>query len=189
VTAQHIPPGDPGTAGDIHVLRGSAHGVTPRGDQLLRYDAIDDAPVGSLGYAVAVGDLNHDGIADVAVTHASADANEAGAVTVLYGAAGGLQVNSARSFTQDSAGIGGANRPDVDYWGLTLRIGDVGGSRTADLLVADPYEPVGGQDAGLVNVLWGSAAKVSGNHSTTISEATPGIAGDPESTDRFGIAL
>jgi hypothetical protein len=148
-----------------------------------------DTPVGSLGVAVAVVDLDNDGIADVAVTHASADANEAGAVTVLYGARGGLATAGSRTFTQESPGVGGDNRPDVDYWGLSLRIHDAGRSAVEDLLVSDPFEPVDSQDAGIVTVLWGSSAPVSGTRSSTVSEATPGIPGTPESTDRFGTGL
>jgi hypothetical protein len=187
VTALHIPPGGPGTGGAVQVLRGSSRGVTAKGDQLLRYAAIVDGAVGGLGHAVEVGDLDRDGIEDVAVTHASADANAAGAVTVLYGATGGL--TRAHTFNQDSPGVGGANRPDVDYWGLSMRIGDAGRSAGKDLIVADPYEPVDGQDAGLVTVLWGSTDGVSGTRSTTLVEGTDGIPDVAESTDRFGIGL
>lgn len=189
ITAKHIPPGDAGTGGAVQVLRGTPQGVTARHDELLRYDDLVDDPVGSFGSALAAGDVNRDGVADVAVTHASAVANEAGAVLVLYGGDGGLSVSRRRDFTQGSDGVVGGTTPQVDYWGLGLRIGDAGRSGAPDLVVGDPFEPVAGADAGIVTVLWGSRHRVSGTRSAAVTETTSGIPGTPESGDRFGLGL
>lgn len=189
VTVLQQPTSRSGVTGALHVLRGGPHGVNALGDQYLTYEALVNEPVGALGVALGVGDLNGDGIGDVAVTHGVHDASRNGGVVVVYGNASGLGTKGSRSFTQATTGIGGTRSSVVDYWGITLRVRNVGKSRHADLLVSDPYEPVGGTPSGMFTVLWGSDTGVSGSRSKAVSQDTPGVPGAAEKDDLFGGAL
>jgi hypothetical protein len=173
--------------GALHVLRGSPSGVTATGDQYLTYDLLVDEPVGAIGVELAVGRLDGDEVADVAVTHGSMDDHRWGSVLVLYGSADGIGAHRSRSFTQGTTGIGGAPEP-VDYWGETLAIRDVGRTLAADLIVGDPYEDVGGVEAGMVTVQWGSDAGVSGT-GPQLHQNANGISGWDELGDLFGLGL
>jgi hypothetical protein len=189
VTVLQQPTSTPGAIGAIHVLRGGSEGVHAEGDQYLPYDSVVEEPVGAMGVAVGVGDLNGDGIAEVAVTHGVHPDSRFGGVTVLKGSAAGLRTAGRRSFTQASAGIGGTTSGVVDYWGAYLRIGDAGKSRHRDLIVSDPYQAVGGAQAGMVNILWGSDANVAGSRSDTVTQDSPGVPGASENGDLFGADL
>jgi hypothetical protein len=60
----------------------------------------------------------------------------------------------------------------------------------ADLAVGVPAEDVGGIiDAGAVNVLYGSAAGLTGGGSQRFTQNTPGVGSSPEGLDEFGSAL
>lgn len=186
VAVLQSPTGNAQATGGLHVLRGSPAGVTATGDQYVRYDELAGDAIGALGVDLAVGDLDADGIADVAVTRGVDAGSRYGGVLVVEGASGGLAPATARTLTQASPGVGGVRNTAVDYWGDVVRIRDVGRSGTADLLVADPYEPAGGSASGMVNVLWGAAAGVSGTSSAALTQDTPGIPGASEEGDLFG---
>lgn len=188
VAALQQPTGTAGVQGALHVLRGTRNGVTAARDQYLRYDDLVGAPLGRLGSSLAVGDLNGNGIADVAVTHGTRADHNWGAVLVLYGHRDGLGSHRKRSFTQATEGIGGSLEP-VDYWGEELRIRDAGGTRHADLIVGDMFEDVAGVETGMVNVLWGSASGVRGADSRKLTQDSRGVPGTNEADDHFGSAL
>jgi hypothetical protein len=60
----------------------------------------------------------------------------------------------------------------------------------ADLAVGSPFEDVGGiSDAGAVNVLYGSAGKLTGVGSQLFTQDSPGVGGAAEDLDQFGWAL
>jgi FG-GAP repeat len=105
-------------AGAVNVLvgfPGIGSILTGSGSQLFTQDS---AGVGSdaegsdgFGDALAAGDFNNDGFADLAVGAAFEDAGsvfEAGAVNALPGSAGLLAGVGSQLFTQDSAGVGSA---------------------------------------------------------------------------------
>jgi hypothetical protein len=95
-------------AGVVHVLYGSAAGVTGTGSQL--FTQVGDTPEAhdAFGAALAAGDFNHDGFADLAASAPNEDIGsvpDAGAVSVLYGSAAGLTSTGGQLFTQNSAGV------------------------------------------------------------------------------------
>ncbi|HVM21347.1 MAG TPA: FG-GAP-like repeat-containing protein [Egibacteraceae bacterium] len=186
VAALQEPNGDTDAIGALHVLKGSARGVTANGDVYLRHDALITDALGALGDDLAVGDLDGDRIADVAVSAGHRTEHRWGRVLVLKGSSSGLSV--AGQLTQADAGIPG-RLAAVDYWGSNIRIRNVGGARPADLLVSDPYEVVGGRQAGMVTVLWGATGMPPAGTARGLTQESPGVVGGSERHDRFGGAI
>jgi hypothetical protein len=90
-------------AGGVNVLYGAAGGLTGSGSQFFTQVGSAPEPADFFGAALATGDFNHDGFADLAVGAPFEDAGstvDAGAVSVLYGSAGGLTRTGGQIFTQ-----------------------------------------------------------------------------------------
>jgi FG-GAP repeat len=184
-------------AGAINVLFGTANGLTGAGSQLFHQDV---AGIGSsaelfdfFGAALAAGDLDGDGIDDLAVGvpfESVGTVEAAGAVNVLYGSSNGLSGGRASAlFHQDVAGIGSSAEP-FDNFGAALAVGDFNGSGPSDLAVGSPGESVGTvAAAGAAHVLFGGAAGVSGAGSQLFHQGVAGVGSDPEEGDFFGAAL
>ena len=105
-------------AGAVHVLRGSAAGLTAAGNQLWTQDSagvLDLSEAGDrFGTALIVGDFNNDGFDDLAIGVIGEDlgaVNGAGAAAVLFGSAAGLTAAGNQLWGQDSPGIGGVATP------------------------------------------------------------------------------
>ncbi|WP_448319363.1 FG-GAP repeat protein, partial [Streptomyces sp. CO7] len=107
------------------------------------------------------GDFNGDGYRDAVLPAPGATvAGEegAGAVVVLYGGAAGLSTPRRATITQNSTGVPGTAEFNDGFGGATATA-DLNRDGYADLVVATPYEDTtGGEDAGLVTVLWGSGS-------------------------------
>ncbi|MFF3323497.1 FG-GAP-like repeat-containing protein [Streptomyces sp. NPDC002889] len=130
------------------------------------------------------GDFNGDGYRDVAVSASSATVNgykNAGAVTVLYGSAGGAGAEKIQTLTQNSAGVPGTAEAG-DAFGSHLAAGDYNGDGYADLAVGSQREDVGSDtDGGAVTIVWGSATGLSGG--TGVADPSP------TSHDQFGAVV
>jgi FG-GAP repeat len=179
-------------AGAAHVLHGSASGLTGTGSQVWTQDSPgvpDTAESGdTFGVALASGDFDHDGFADLAVAaplESVGGVTLAGAVSILPGSASGLTTVGGRLFTQ----VGGA--PEThDGWGAPLAAGDFNGNGVTDLAVSAPSEDVGSiVDAGAVSVLYGAAGGLTTTGGRLFTKDSPGIGGSASERDQFGHAL
>ncbi len=184
-----------GNGGAVNVLYGTASGLTGAGSQLFTQDTgvPGAAELGDgFGDALAVGDFDGDGFADLAVGVSLEDVGavvDAGAVNVLYGSAGGLTGAGSQLFTQDSPGVVSRIEPHDDF-GDVLGAGDFDGDGFADLAVGVRREDVGTTaGAGAVNVLYGTAAGLTGAGSQFFTQDSPGVPGVVEPDDEFGVAV
>ncbi|MEM7310442.1 MAG: FG-GAP repeat protein [Planctomycetota bacterium] len=142
--------------------------------------------------AVAVGDFDGDGFADLAVGVPGQDAAgvwDAGAVHVFYGRPGGF--HHADSELWDQGSVGAGESPEVaDLFGYALATGDFDGDGFDDLAIGVPYEDVGSTIvSGVVHVLRGSQAGLTAAGSQLWHQDVPGVAGAVENGDRFGDVL
>jgi hypothetical protein len=199
---------DATSAGAVHVLYGTpgSEGLSAFGDQLWTQNTPDVEGDGgekfdNYGRAVAAGDFNGDGYADLAVGISGEDVGaqtDAGAVHALYGTSTGLGTGLNAVFTQGSDNV--ADLPLVnDGFGTALAAGNFDGGLRADLAIgvpgnaADVVTENGGysqDNAGVVHVIYGQSSLsglVAGSLDRTFSQTQLG--GNPEAGDRMGESL
>ncbi len=182
-------------AGAVHILRGSASGLTSVGDKIWHQDknrVRDIAEAGDrFGYALATGDYNGDNYVDLAVGIPFEDVGaigDAGAVYTLYGGPSGL-LPQGNLYHQDTPNVEGAAEAN-DYFGITLASGRFDAGTYDDLAIGVWGEAIGTEsNAGAVNVLYGSAGGISASNNQVWYQDVTGIAGVSEADDQFGYAL
>jgi len=104
------------------------------------------------GAAVALGDLDHDGYADLVVGAPGEDTSR-GRVTIVHGAKNGWRTSGNRIYDQDTKGIPSKAKPD-ELFGAALLLADHDGDGRLDLTVgASSGGPAAG---GVVSTLRGS---------------------------------
>jgi len=187
--------GTVGSAGAVNVLYGSAAGLTGASSQVF-WQGVGGVPGTAesdfFGWALAAGDFNDNGFADLAVgvpLQSIGGAGFAGEVNVLYGSAGGLSGAGSQQWSQASPGVIGTAEPD-DEFGRALTAGDFNNNGSADLAVGVPFEDIGAiRDAGVVNLLYGSAGGLSAAGNQQFQQGSGGVAGRAEADDWFAFAL
>jgi hypothetical protein len=182
-------------AGAVQVLYGSAAGVTAR-DQLWRQGrkGIKNKLEKNdrFGEALASGDFNADGYADLAIGipwEGIGSIRKAGAVQVLYGSPVGLTASGDQVWHQGKSGVPGSNSRH-DRFGKAVAVGDFDGDGYPDLAVGVPGEDWGSiNSAGRVVILRGSAGGLTSAGAQSWSEGSAGIASAPAESEYFGERL
>lgn len=190
-------PGENSSSGSVYVIQGAASGLTATGSLLLTEGAfgIPDAPEGGeqFGYALASGDFDDDGRADLAIGVPYEDLTEddAGAVTVVFGGPTGLVLGSGvESWSQNSPLVADISQSG-DAFGAALDAGDFDGDGFVDLAVGVPGETldtllVTYLAAGAVNVLRGQATGLTGVASAFLHQQVAGMLGPPAMNEQLG---
>jgi hypothetical protein len=187
-------------AGAVHVLYGSATGLTSTNSQYFTQDtgSVEDAAEAGdeFGARLAAGDFNGDGRDDlvIAAVHESiGTVANAGAVHIIYGSASGLSATTIADqlWSQDTTNVEDAAETG-DVFGARLAVGRFNNDTRDDLAIGVPGESVGvATAAGAVNVIYGSA---SGLSATSVADQlwtqdSTLILDSSEASDAFGQAL
>jgi hypothetical protein len=171
-------------SGSVSIFMGAASGLGT-GKRLTEPDQGATSETGDRwGAALAAGDFNKDGFADLAIGVPGEVLNGAksGDIAVFPGSASGL--SKGKGFDQ---GMGGGANETGDAFGSALTAADFNADGFADLAIGTPGEVPGGQTAkgGAVYVYKGSATGVVGGWSAFQEDSK----GTNEADDEYGAAL
>ena len=179
--------------GLVHVLYGTAQGLsTTRHQAISQVGAVIGAHEDGdfFGATLTTGDWDNDGFDDLAVGIPGEDigsATAAGAVVIIGGARGGLNVDDTSALSQ----VGSVpSRPEeFDGFGAALASGDMDGDNIDDLAVGAPGEAIGNIDAaGVVHVFYGRSGIGPTRPGVAYTEKGP-IPGRIDRNDQFGFSL
>jgi len=177
-------------AGSVSVVYGTSTGLSGIGNEYWQQNRLDGSTAETYEYfgrALAVGDFDGDGYFDLAVGVSHEDVgsvNQAGAVNVIYGSAGGgLDEAGNQYWNQDEPNMAGAAETN-DHFGWAVAAGDFDGDGYDDLAIGIPDEDIGTVvDAGGMMVMYGSAGGLTAAGTVWNQE------GAAETGDQFGKAV
>jgi hypothetical protein len=190
-----------GDVGSVTVIYGTAAGLDPASGEswsLLGVAGEVAADEDGFGSALAAADFDGDGFDDLAIGVPFRDVvdldlatwSAAGAVVVLYGSLGGIEVADAQYLHQGDGNTEGVPE-EHDHFGSALAAGDFDGDGIGDLAIGVPDEDVGAiSGAGAVNVIYGSFLGLgpAGGADDIWTQGALGTS-DDEQLDLFGSAL
>lgn len=179
-------------AGAVNILYGSApNGLSEVGDAVWGQFADPAEEDDRFAFALAAGDFDGDKYVDLAIGVPGEDVGaieDAGAVTIMYGEAGGLTSTRAEIWHQNVGSIGSTAESN-DRFGYALAVGDFNRDGRDDLAVGLPYEDWVYAEAGIVQVLYGSDTGLTDVNHQTWRQGSGGITEPEEPYDHFGFAL
>ena len=188
--------GSESETGAVNVLYGSPNGLSAAGNQIWDQDHLDGygtQPGDRFGWALAVGYLDDDEYADLAVGAPYDDVEgttDEGVVSVLGGGPGGLSgaMDSAAVGSQIHLADGAASNDRAEgYAGLALAVGDFDGSGVDDLAVGAPGITLDAESgAGWVMVAYHCPV---GMDVGFFHQQGPALEDEPGADDGFGSAL
>jgi len=179
-------------AGAVAVIYGSDTGLAAAGNQVWVEGEGGVPGVAErndrFGSALATGDFDGDGKADLAIGHRLEDVStsaDAGAVSVLAGSEAGL-TGAGVEWSQDEPSVVDAAESG-DQFGYSLAAGDIDGDGADDLAVGAPSEDVGAiVHAGAVAVLYGSLGGLSAAGNQLWHHEVTGVPGSAGPGDALG---
>jgi hypothetical protein len=194
IGAQGEDSGSRDNAGAVHVLYGSGTGLTAAGDEYWTQDTPGvkgrthdgtDWSGDDFGAALASGDFDRDGYADLAIgvpgDRVGSTNVRGGAVNVLYGSSSGLTAAGDQRWSQ-------ANLPGTpekhDWFGRALAAGDFDGDGYWDLAIGVPWE----QPTGQVQLLYGGPNGLTSAGTAVLTRSSAGPP-TPAAASPFGHAL
>ncbi len=174
-------------AGAVLIAYGSSAGITGARDHLITRNGdgltVPPTTVERYGSALASGDFNDDGFADIAIGATRArcpnGTDSAGAVVMMLGSASGIVNTGTRQFRPGVLGVLGSCTDNIVF-GYSLAAGKFDGDDTSDLAIAT--------NESAVHVLYGEALTglvTDGDQRITPASLPGGADGDL----RFGIAM
>ena len=188
--------------GAVVVRWGGPGGLTPGlADTFLsQYASGSQSPPESgdeYGFALASGDFNGDGYADLAVgtpgdeDPCSPNVNRTGSVSIHYGVPGGIQL-AAEHLVHESLGDAGGCYVSGHRFGAALAAGDFNLDGWSDLAVGVPQAIVPASppvNAGRVIVLYGHFGGLVPIDFQKVDQSLPDVIGVPHDGNEFGAAL
>ena len=166
--------------GNVTVTYGAAGGLaTSRAPVVIHQNTAGvpgaAEPEDQFGASVALGDINGDGYADLAVgadQENIGEALQAGAVTVFHGSAAGLTTTTSYSLHQNTAGVPGGAEAN-DRLGNAVSLTDRNRDGRADLAIGVP-----GEDEGAGGFMWlpATATGITTTGSVGVGASATGLA-------------
>jgi hypothetical protein len=175
--------------GAVNVIYGrKPDGLSSAGNQIWNRLRPNARANDKFGDALAIGDYNGDGPADLAVGIQGEDPNNSGAVNVIYGTSGGLMQPGRQNWTETQLSSSDG-RESGDLFGFTLARGNFDGDCRFDLVVGIPLEAIGALDnAGAVAVIYGNTPRLAPDGNQFWTQNSPSIQGSSQAMDQFGLS-
>jgi hypothetical protein len=180
--------------GAVVIFSGSVAGISTRNRQIWDQDSpgVPGAaePIDQFGSTVAVGDLNGDSHADLAIgvpSEGLGKVRRAGAVNILYGSRTGLTGTGAQFWSQRSFHIKGVPIHDDSFSSGLIRILNFGKGSQPDLAVHSPDDRLKRPDepSGSVNVFYSTSGGITRADQLWHSNSA-GMAGRAQVGEDFG---